>query len=384
MNSSFWLSKPVAISNNIQTIIDCEPLLEKINKEITLNKYQIDYTVYKTLTSDKLNKILNFINTYYVSSNDYTFQLQYSKDLFLFFIHNALVIEFYPKNNPSKIVGYIVGKKTPVYLYNKIFNSSEVNFLCVIPTLRKMGVSSYMINVLSKEIILHYNITTSHYTISSQIKSHPFGTKQLYHRIINVPTLCHTKFIKNSSNFSDLVKTFNVFNYNQTFKNSHYIKYIHNSNDITSDFIQNLYIKYIKYAKDTYDVFNYISLEDFTQTFNNEMFYHFIIYNKNHKIISYICLFQLDSINVYSRLIYRSGFYYYMFFQNPNLIIDSLELVNEYIHNNDIFDVITFSDIFNIDPIPLKCIEGSCSLNYYFYNLQCPVIPNHKNGLITI
>lgn len=384
MNSSFWLNKPVSVSNNIKTIIQQEELLKKINDEISINKYQLDYTIYKSLTSEKLDKILYFINKYYVSSSDYTFQLQYSKELFSFFIHNALIIEFYPKNNPSKIVGYIIGKKTSVYLYNNIFFSSEVNFLCVIPTLRKMGVSSYMINILSKEIILHYNITTSHYTISSQIKSPSFGTKQIYHRIINVPTLCHTKFIKNSSNFSDLVKTFNSFNYTQTSKNSHYIKFIHNSTDITSEFIQDLYLKYIKYAKSTYDIFNYISLEEFTQTFNNDMFYHFIIYNKNHKITSYICLFRLDSMNVYSKLTYRSGFYYYMFFQYPQLIIDSLELVNEYIHNNDIFDVITFSDIFNIDPIPLKCIDGSCSLGYYFYNLQCPTIPNHKNGLITI
>ena len=73
-----------------------------------------------------------------------------------------------------------------------------------------------------------------------------------------------------------------------------------------------------------------------------------------------------------------------MFFKNNNSILHYLEFINEYIYKNDIFDMITFTDIFNIDIPTMKCIKGTGQLSYYFYNLQIPLINNTKNGLITI
>jgi hypothetical protein len=67
-----------------------------------------------------------------------------------------------------------------------------------------------------------------------------------------------------------------------------------------------------------------------------------------------------------------------------NDTINDLEFVTEFIYKNDIFDIITFGDIFNIDYKSIKCIRGSSVLKYYWFNMLCPTVNSYENGLITI
>jgi hypothetical protein len=407
MNKSFWSNKPVSITKNtheIHTLLSSQDILTLTSNEINLNPFKLHYNVLKlrNLTNEKIDSILQFINKNYVTSNDDKYQLNYSKDLFIFYAQDAIVLEFYP-NNKNNVIGYIIGKRSDIILFNQNYYCSEVNFLCIIPSLRNLKISSYMINVLSREIILHYNINTSHYTISKKIKSSPFSTKQIYHRMLNIQNLYNANFINNNNNLDECKRIFNTFNYsnllNNALNNAPYkIQYVNNinvnndinneanndvNNDVNNDTIYILYKKYLQYTQSAYDLYENVGFEEFKYTFYNSAFHHFII-RKNKKIVSYICLFRLDTYNTESKNIYRSGFYYYMFFDNNNIILDYLEFVNEYIYFYNIFDLITFSDIFNIERTKMKCIEGAGELNYYFYNLQVPPIKNSKNGLITI
>ena len=56
----------------------------------------------------------------------------------------------------------------------------------------------------------------------------------------------------------------------------------------------------------------------------------------------------------------------------------------KYIYENDLFDVLTFGDIFNVDYKKINCTQGSDILKYYLFNMKTHKIDNHKNGLISI
>lgn len=384
MRRSFWLNKPVEVSSNTETrnILSSEQLLEKVNKEIEINRFQLDYKVFShtELTDEKCYSILDFINKNYVTSTDDSFKLIYTLELFKFYIHGALVLEFYPKNKHDTVVGYIVGKKSNLMVKNTEINTSEVNFLCVIPRLRSLGLSSYMINVITREIVVNYDINTAHYTISAKIKSPHFGDKSFYHRLINPSQLIKTQFI--SEEFDDVLNTSNVFNVSKNFVSTHTITYLHNQ-EIDESLLSVLYDRYMTYCQKTYHIYEDISLDEFRRTFYNSAFHHFIIY-KNENIVSYVCLFRLDAHNTETKESQKSGYYYYMFFEEDIYLKNVLEFINKFIYDNQIFDVITFSDIFDIDYKLLKCIKGSGGLRYYLYNMICNPIENNKNGLITI
>ena len=388
MKHSFWMNKPVYVEqkqiNKCEQILTNDELLKYISNELENTRIKLNYSIknLNQLSETEQYKILNFINANYISSTDNDFKLLYSLDLLKYYADNALLIEFYPKSNSyNNVVGYIIGKSHETIIDQKNINCLEVNFLCIIPELRNLGLSGFMINTLTKESILNYNISVAHYTIFSEIKSPHFSKKKIYYRIINIPKLLNTGFINNDANIPLYKKIYNTFSYR---KNNTNIVYI-NGNDhenVNDHFIDTLYNRYIEYAHNTYDIYNYISFEDFKKTFYNKSFHHFIIYNNSGEIVAYVCMFNINILNTHTNLTYNSGYLYNMFFEIQ--IEDTLEYIHEYIYNNDIFDVITFTDIFYFDYNNIKCIPGSGYLHYYLFNSKVKKIENYKNGLITI
>jgi len=403
MIQSFWKNKPVEIIHNKsrihEQILPTKVLLEKLETEISESKTQLDYIVYngQELSESKMKDILMFINKYYLTSNCKTYSLIYTYELLHFYCKNALIIEFYPKNtnkqNNTVPIGYIFGKKTNIKIYGNEFSCLEVNFLCIMPVLRKLKLSSYMINILSKECIIKYDdITLACYTIQAEINSPSFCQKQFYHRLLSIETLRNCQFLPSDIDMNLFKKVHNTFKYNIECKSQFRIKYIYNGmNDNTpvdSNLIKILYEKYIEYSSKTYDIYQNISFEEFSKTFYNKSFYHFIIY-KDDTIVSYICMFRIDVLNSITNLIYRNGYLYYMFFEenhNTKLLNKQnyLEFIHEFIYHNNIFDLTSFTDIFDIDYNIVKCIPGSGTLSYYLFNMKLNVIKNSKNGLITI
>lgn len=390
MSSTFWSNKPVNITTNVDSnkyILSHEQLLEKIDNEIYNFKFKINYKVIDSdgLNTTKIDEILHFINHNYVTSSDNIFKFVYTPELFRFYIHDSIIFEFY-SSTYKNIIGYIIGKPSNLNIEGENKSSVEVNFLCVASHLRKIGLSSFMINVLTKEIILQYKIYMAHYTTGTDLPIPHFCKKQMYHRLINIPVLHKNKFFENIDQ-DLLVQKFNCFNYNTHLKNVYTIKYSCGCNDnstvISQKVIKELYNNYIAYSQKTYHVYECVSLDEFSRTFSNSAFHHFLLY-KGQSVVSYICLFRLDTYNSQTDSNYSSGFYYYMFFDDSEYICTYLELIHEYIYLHKIFDVITFSDIFDIDYNQIKCIKGTGELKYYFYNLKYKQIKSYKNGLVTI
>ena len=372
--SHFWINKPVLCTNihvNFKQLFPQHLLLENITNEINkatlkLNYKQFDYKQLDT------TKILSFINQHYVTSD--TLRLIYSKNLFVFFTSHSIILEFYLQDS---IVGYIIGKPCNLMIQNNPVLSLEVNFLCLAEPYRNMGLASYMINVLSKESLIQFNnISTAHYTISTSIKSPYFSKKNYYHRPLHISKLMNAQFLNKSYNYTP----YTTFNIPLDFKNTYTITHL-NSN-VKSSVIKILYDSYIQYCQKTYEIYNHISFDEFQSSFFNDAFYHFIILDNKGRICSYISLFLITNLNIHNNITFINGHYYYMFFNSD--IPFTLELLHEYIYQYQLCDVVSFCDIFNFDYKKIKAIQGSASLKYYLFNMLANVIPNYKNGLITI
>jgi hypothetical protein len=419
MEHTFWNKQPIEVTpcdtniDIVKQIQSNDVALSLANIYINNNKIKLDYTVINNINNDKnidYDTLLDFINNNYVDSDDGPNKLLYTKDLLKFYCKNTLIIEFYPINKKN-IIGCIMGKKQKLNINsnskNNLFDIKEVNFMCLSKKLRKLNLGAYIIYVLMRESTLHNNICISYYTLSTETKSKYYAKKHFFHRLINIETLVNTQFIdtneiNNENDINNYKKIYNNFIYTKEFKDNK-IVYINNNLDLdldlNKDLIQNLYTKILEYNSNTYDIYEILNIDDYTDTFKNNSFHHFIIKNNDNDIITnYVCMFRLDSINKNNNLTYRNGYLYHMFFNknnnddndnndnndnnNNNNIKNSFELIFEYIYKHEIFDVITYMDLFNFDLINIT--PGTGYLYYHCGNISLPRIENHKIGVITI
>jgi hypothetical protein len=93
-------------------------------------------------------------------------------------------------------------------------------------------------------------------------------------------------------------------------------------------------------------------------------------------------LFLINNSSTTKGTNFTNGNYYYMFFNSD--IPSTLELLHEYIYKHQLFDLVSFCDIFEFDYKKIKAILGTGKLKYYLFNVLSSTIPNHKNGLVTI
>jgi len=384
---SFWENKPVNVNDNglgnFNQILSNENILGKINKELDESKVKLDYCILNSITDVKFEEVVNFINNNYIVGQS-NFKLCYTVNLLKFYCKNSLVLEFYPKGKKT-IVGYIIGKKEKLNIRKSLtslhFDILEVNFLCLVPKLRNLHVGPYMINCLSKESIVKFNIGIAHYTINSPIKSLYFSKKQFFHRLINIDNLIKTKFINEHVDSELLKDIYNTFEYKETF-DIEYDRVILLKNSKQIDVKSRIYDLYKEYAKNTYNIYQEMTLEELNEILDNKDFYNFLILDKKDSTVAFISFFRLDTNTNDGS--YKNGYYYKMYFKNENIIAHSLEFINEYIYKNDIFDVLTFAEIFNKELILKKIITGTGNLKYYLYNMSSNKIENNCNGLVTI
>lgn len=374
----FWINNPVEInnSNKLTKILSNEQLLNKTNRQIINSNVKLDYTIH-----DKMeDRFIEFINNNYINCEENILRLVYNKEL-LELYDNSMIIEFKPKNK-NTIVGFIIGRKISIYIDDIIEESLEVNFLCIIPKLRNLNLAPYMINILTKCALIKYNISIANYTIHDNIKAPYFSKKKFYHIPLNITKLIQCKFFydgffKDEFTVDKFKNIYNEFNY---IRNTFKIHYFCNTFIEESKIIL-LYNRLIKYYKKTFTIYEYLSIEKFKLLISNKSFHHFIIYNNDNEIISYLCLFNLVSLNTKNDISYNNGNIFLMFFDKMEDIKNIFEIVKEYIFTNNIFDIISFTDILKVK---LECISGSCELKYYLFNTKYSLIENSKNGLITI
>lgn len=420
---SFWKDKPVAVSNETylnnnntvvsKQILSIDNLFDITKSEIENNKIQLDYDVIINPNDYIKQHLLNFININYMSKNA-QFTLIYTKDLLNYFIsNNTLCIVFYPKGTKSnlttfnsisdKIIGIIIGKPQIVNIrhiikdenYTQLYNSIDVDFLCIKKQLRNLHVSSYMINVLTNKCITEYNkkICCATYTTNSKLNVEPFCTSTYYNRPLQIDNLLKCGFLIDENVNLNTKKIYNTFDYPNDFLQNKRLVYF---NSIHSDVIyekmsNEIYNLLQKYNKSNYDIYAYKSKNDIRNLLKNQAFHKFIIKDSTDTITDFICLYNLETKNLKSNSACQNGYIYTLFLSKTDDLYKSniLELISEYCYQYKIFDMIIMLNIFdntkeNIDYLKYKLIKTSPNLYYYIYNIQIANILPFRNGLITI
>jgi len=236
---SFWLSKPVGISNikysnnnytfNSSYILDPDTLLSHVEKEISSNKIQLDYHLIMSPNQTIQSEILSFINEHYNDDESNVLALQYSEELFDYYMtSNTLCALFYPKGKlpeldnitTKNMIGFLCGRPQTLFIKDsnnadlfKKYDNIDINFLCVVKNLRNLHISSHIINIMTKECLLNFNktINCAAYTVSKKLKVDNFSKKTFYHRPLNVENLIDSDLIKQNKSTTILKKIWQTF-----------------------------------------------------------------------------------------------------------------------------------------------------------------------------
>jgi hypothetical protein len=419
MSSSFWINKPVRVNKlekdkkttseekefTSNLIVSADTLLENSSKEIQMSKIQLDYDVILNPDDDCKNNLLKFINNNYGDDKS-NIVLQYSKSLLDYFInHDSLCIVFYSKGkrNYDKMIGLIIAKKHNLLIRDttqcfKDYNCIDIDFLCLIKQLRNLHISSYMINVVTKECMLQYDkqVPCAVYTVNKRLKVDNFCKKTYYHRPLQIENLLLTEMLDvdgaDDINFEQtsnlLKKLYNTFSYTKNFFKNYNLEYYTNIDD-SDNIIDKIHDNLLAHNQKNHDIYEYKSKTDIVKMLSNPIFHKFIIKNKTGEILDFICLYNLDTYNTKTKITSRNGHFYSMFLHDNSTTYMSyiLEIVSEYCYKNNIFDLLTIMNILNVKPEEYKfykLLRGSASLYYYVYNIELPQIQSHKNGLVTI
>ena len=130
-----------------------------------------------------------------------------------------------------------------------------------------------------------------------------------------------------------------------------------------------------------YQIYENKTFDDIKKLFYSESFHHFIFY-ENDQIKNYICINSLNIVNVLNKISYINGNIYMAFYENnPDVLI---EYLSEFVYLNNLFDVITWSDFFDVEDSCCKFVKGTGLLKYYLFNTKINKILNKFNGLITL
>jgi len=391
--SSFWESSPINVdnsSNESNQILSKDKLIEQVEKTIRSCKYKLDYKLNDPVNTPEI--ICDFINKYYVVSEDSQYGLVYTPDILKYYMENALTICFYStlKNNnitDNKIIGVIIGKKESIMVGRKLLDCVEVNFLSLHKNIRNLNLAPLMISILTREVVKNYSICIAHYTICQKIKCDHYCLKYQYHRMINIDKLFEYKFIRDENPLNiDLYKE-KYLEFIYGIKNLNIVYYNSKISDkkLSDDLINFLYQNTLNYNKLENYIWEHKTFEQFAMLFKQNFFHHFFFIDESGtelKFRNYMCVYELDNKNFNNNITYTNGYIYLGFYQDN--IGELIEYLSCYSYKNKLFDMITWTDFFKIDYPNLKAIRGDTPLKYYLFNSNISRIPSLFNGMVTI
>lgn len=393
---NFWKNKPLKVKNHrstfdpksFRTILDKNTLLSQIQHEID-TRVELEYNILE-YTDERVDNTIAFINANYLTRGSYI-TLEYSKDLYTYFCDtDNICIGFYPKKSAvdAQMVGFIMGKPIKLGIEGKEVDTLEVNFLCLIPQLRSLHISSYMISILSKVCLQKYGIVSAIYTVGKKLETESFCRKHYYHRPLDMIKMVACGLMSDVYASDVNRKVFATFNYKTTTSHTK-IQYYNNITSFPTNEYKYIMEKLLTYNKSTYALFEFKTHSSIIGLFENPAFHTFAFQDCNGCITDLVSIYKLDTVDVTSNVRCRNGYVYCYFFEDDNVSykFDIIERISEYCSKNNILDMITVMDSFGLTEKEYynnKFLKGSGSLYYYFYNAEIIKVCPQKNGLVTI
>jgi hypothetical protein len=368
---SYWETMPLNVtsSGECKVLIKSSELLKKINNEMLKCHIDFNYTMYnESIYSDRfITEIKEFFDKYY-DNGWYTFEM------YKFLLKDAIIIHIHKSsdNNSLETLGYIISKSKKYHIFEKeMKNVMEINCFCIKTEYRNQYLGPYMLNVFIREGILDYNFKTAIYSINTDIKSPHYCLKSAYYRPTNLDILEKYNFLGERliENKERLVN-FNISKNRMVYLNG-----------ILPKKFNIIHKKLLQFKKDNFKVYEKTSKDDFSRSFLNKDFHHFIFYNSKDEIIDYISYYSCDNGKMY-----KIGYLYNFFInkyniKNVNKIIDTI--CN---YSKNIIDVFAFYDLFKTNNYlkNLNCIKGKSSTKFYMFNYSMYSINNYEHFIVHI
>ena len=384
---TFWDTKPIMVNKN-KLLSNTPNLVQKVHgfkcPELSASLYWDVFHLKEndSVSESKIEDAYEFLKNNYSTKDSY-FQIQYSKNHLEFELgksKNIIVAIRTIKNN--SIVGIICGSVRPIIFHSeKWFDVLYINFLCVMPSLRHLGLAPKLITEISRQAHENWGIQTAYYNSSNEIPI-PFSKTVYLHRILDIHKCIETRYwMPTKKNKYLLDKWSKNISENKKIYDFNLIKHTKTSNDNTI----NIYSKMSDWINSYYSR-NKVLYEEISQYRMEEMCTSdcievFIINNKStQKPIGCISVFHhIYKIETIDKVLNTGILYHYG--------IDKEEEVNsvriftefvEFIKSKNIWDVFTTTDTSISDN---TYIEGH-SYYHYMYNVNMPELSSNQIGLI--
>lgn len=370
----FWSNKPLSVVSSTPVSPRCiytrETILDIADKEllgvIGLTYRRLDL-VHK---QGDINDLVRFLRQNYNFLDTHN-RFEYTQDIIRHFIVGVdyVALMFYANGSP---VGTVMSARRRLMYNGRRIDACENNFLAVTHEYRGKGVSTWMMNMLTKECVLKWPVECAMYTVAKTIGIPSYATKHVYFKPINIQLLVKCGLLgdfyardeKPYSRDSRLT----LLNYTDT-----------DAGNLLTRLVN-------EYAKNNYAVYFHRGQNEIQDVLSNKAFYNFVFRSPTTGEITDFVSYFVVGLRNESGIICRCGYLGVHFFRTP-FILDTLHRVHEYINTCDLFDIVTYIDPFGYtekDYLEYGIIKGSSVLNYHAYNLHVNKVPPERVGVFTL
>ena len=281
----------------------------------------------------------------------------------------------YPGNIPLGIreekshdlVGFIISFPVKIMVNKSLYNSVEVNFLCLEKRFRSVKLAPILISEITR---LNNNLEIFNAIFTTgNIISQPFSRARYYHLPLNLEKLKRNEFLN-----LDFCPQLNFY------KNVNQIKVSH-VESMSNDEIELLVKLTNSYYLSNFEVFPVFDVTTFSYLFanNNKFILPFVGHDLNGELVSFISFYILESkVLKYNDKI-KGAYIFHYFAKDSSYLLDTFNSLDSLMNEIGV-DVLNCLNIMNNTQLLERSgfQPGDGFLNYYLYNIISPIIPLDK------
>jgi glycylpeptide N-tetradecanoyltransferase len=271
------------------------------------------------------------------------------------------------EKNSSNLIGFIFSFPVKIMVNKSLYNSVEVNFLCLEKKYRSLKLAPILINEITR-LNNNLEIFNAIFTTGSII-SQPFSRARYFHLPLSLEKLKKNEFLN-----LDFCPQFNAY------KNVNQIK-VSRVEKLSESEIEHLMGLTNSYYFSNFEVFPVFDSATFSYLFsnNNKFILYFLGHDPNEEIVSFISFYILESKVLKFDDKIKGAYIFHYFAKNPSYLLDTFNSVISLMKEVGV-DVLNCLNIMN----NLQFLEtsgfqpGDGFLNYYLYNIKSPIVPLDK------
>lgn len=372
----FWKEQPVK-QNKISMINTCI-IDNNLTKTENVLLPSLEWFTFDTNSDDDMSKYSDFLSKNYLEDKSGKFCPYYTAKFLKWSLYNGIVIGIRKRDN-KKIIGTISGTIKTYRINEKESKLLDINFLCLLKGVRKVGLAEKLITEL-KNIFLEKNIYTGFFTTERYVPT-PFSKVRFYQRPINYYKLYKTNYLQidDDKQLDTMISKYKIYN-----------KLPSNVVLMTEDNVSQAFDKYNEYM-DMYNFYQKYTFDEFKYWFLNDQCLSYVVLNeKNNKVLDFFSFYILKTLkkDIINNTIenYITNAYLSMYTSTTSTVRRILEYFVLSAQDNNC-DVVTLTNNMEsgdiLDEPNGEYMQGTGFLHYNFYNLESPILHNYQIAKVT-